>query len=178
MKPLGLDCPRPSTDDNGRHTTTPSHPSAGRLTRLLLIEIVQLLLLAMDVPTLTTFRRASRGAMALVDSLREYRQIVQHCPDILRAVLSLRAGSYSLGVLYDTLSSMWCSSSGCGSKPFTGFGGYLYLVTCERVCFFCLRNQDDYVPLTKRSATLMTGIPARDLPDRVPQHFLGLPAKA
>jgi hypothetical protein len=61
--------------DNGRLKTPPQlsarHP-AGRLD-LLPLELISDILLALDVPTLTGFRRVNHRAMELVDSLHQYR---------------------------------------------------------------------------------------------------------
>jgi hypothetical protein len=139
----------------------------GRLD-LLPLELVSEILLALDIPTLTSFRRVNRRAMELVDSLHQYRSILKHCPNILRAIVSTNASSYTCRVLYDTLCNTKCSS--CDR-----FGGYLYLITCRRVCYFCFSRNLIYFPLSAWQAAKLTGLSRRDL-KRLP-HLVSLPGR-
>lgn len=156
--------------DNGRHTTPSQHSvrqPVGRLD-LLPLELVSEILLALDVPTLTSFRRVNRRAMELVDSLHQYQMILKHCPNVLRAIVSVSASSFACRVLYNTLFTTRCSS--CDR-----FGGYLYLITCSRVCYFCFTRNVDYFPLSASQATKLTGLSRGDLKGL--PHVFSLPGR-
>ena len=53
--------------------------------------------------------------------------------------------------LYEELSTAECDS--CGD-----YGGYLYLVTCRRVCFLCLTENPDYLPILRADAIRKFGL--------------------
>ncbi|KAI0433108.1 hypothetical protein F5Y09DRAFT_329277 [Xylaria sp. FL1042] len=146
--------------DNGRHHSTESRHSVGQLD-VLPLEIITEILLALDLPTLTTFRRVNRRAMSLVNSLYQYSMVVKQCPNVLRAILSLNADSFDCRTLYETLSEEKCET--CNQ-----FGSYLYLITCKRVCYICFTSEVDYRPYSAASAAKTTGISRKALPKRLP----------
>ncbi|KAI3326056.1 hypothetical protein HD806DRAFT_432731 [Xylariaceae sp. AK1471] len=133
--------------DNGRFTSTsiPARYSAGQLDQLPAELLVQVLLYA-DLPSLTRFRRVNRRAMELVDSVPQYAAIIKHCPNIIRAILSLQADAFSCGELYTTLNTTRCSTC-------ERFGDHLYLINCRRVCYFCFTQRLEYFPLTSGHAS-------------------------
>ncbi|KAI1109115.1 hypothetical protein F5Y14DRAFT_433804 [Nemania sp. NC0429] len=133
--------------DNGRHSDAsgPLRYSAGKLDQLpaeLLIYILQ----QVDIPSLTGFRRVNRRAMDLVNSLPDYNALVKHCPNIIRAILSVQANSFDCRTLYRTLSTTQCST--CNR-----FGDHLYLIDCRRVCWFCYIFRPEFFPLTTKQAS-------------------------
>ncbi|KAF1948854.1 hypothetical protein CC80DRAFT_583333 [Byssothecium circinans] len=113
--------------DNGRYTNAPTPPrySAGQLDQLPVELLIQVLLYT-DLPSLTRFRRVNRRAMELVDSVPQYDAIIKHCPNIIRAILSIQADAFD------------CDR----------FGDYLYLIDCRRVCYLCFTRRLEYFPLT------------------------------
>ncbi|KAK0368428.1 F-box domain-containing protein [Colletotrichum limetticola] len=128
--------------DRGRFTDASNPPrySAGQLEQLPAELLVQVLLY-IDLPSLTRFRRVNRRAMELVDSIPQYDAIVKHCPNIIRAILSIQADAFDCDVLYATLSTTRCSTC-------ERFGDHLYLIDCRRVCYFCFTRRLEYFPLT------------------------------
>ncbi|OAA63322.1 F-box domain, cyclin-like protein [Niveomyces insectorum RCEF 264] len=129
--------------DNGRcfdASIRASCSSAGQLDRLP-PELLTQVLLYTDLPSLTRFRRVSRRAMELVDSVPQYAAIIRHCPTIVRAILSIQADAFGCGVLYATLCTTRCSTC-------ERFGDHLYLIDCRRVCYFCFTQRLEYLPLT------------------------------
>ncbi|KAI5861422.1 hypothetical protein GGS23DRAFT_576753 [Durotheca rogersii] len=128
--------------DNGRlaDASTPARYSAGQLDHLP-AELVLLVLLQLDIPSLTRLRRANRRAMQLVDSLPQYAALVRHCPNIIRAILSIQADAFDCETLYRILSTTRCST--CDRS-----GDHLYLIDCRRVCYFCFTGRPEYLPLT------------------------------
>ncbi|KAK6072522.1 F-box domain-containing protein [Seiridium cupressi] len=152
--------------DNGRHHGQPKHP-AGRLD-LLPAELITNVLLSMDLPSLTTFRSVNRRAMGLVDSLHQYLMVFDHCPDILRAIISIDAKHFDCMTLFNTLSTFKCAT--CDR-----FGGYLYLITCKRVCYFCFTTDPLYLPLSATLATKHAGIARGEL--KCLPHIFSLPGR-
>ncbi|KAM7210248.1 hypothetical protein V8F06_014370 [Rhypophila decipiens] len=129
--------------DNGRHAFTPK-TSVGQLD-LLPIELIDQVLILLDIPTLTNFRRVNQRAMHLVDSLPPYRRLWTSCPNVLRAVISIKASSFSCQTLFKTLTQEKCESCDC-------FGGYLYLISCKRVCYLCFTSKKEYFPVKRTFA--------------------------
>ncbi|KAG5923921.1 hypothetical protein E4U61_002086 [Claviceps capensis] len=118
----------------------PACQSAGQLDQLpaeLLVKVV----LYLDIPSLTDFRRVNRRAMEIVDSVPQYTAIIKHCPDIVRAILSIKADAFDCNVLYKTLSTFSCSTC-------ERFGDHIYLIDCRRVCYHCFTERLEYFPLT------------------------------
>ncbi|PQK14759.1 hypothetical protein BB8028_0005g02880 [Beauveria bassiana] len=128
--------------DNVRSSvaTSPPRYSAGQLDRLPTEILFQVLLYA-DIPSLTGFRRANRRAIELVDSIPQYAAIIKHCPDVIRAILSIQADAFDCDLLYRTRRKTRCSTC-------ERFGDHLYLITCRRVCYFCFTQRLEYCPLT------------------------------
>ena len=119
--------------DNGRHTLKPIY-GLGALEGMP-VELLFTTLVKLDVMTLTDFRRVNQRAMEVVDSMVEYNTVSTHAPDILRCILSIKTGRWiTCQLLYDTFCLRPCEY--CGD-----FGGYLYLLTCKRVCFLCFTDE-------------------------------------
>ncbi|KAJ3576529.1 hypothetical protein NPX13_g3673 [Xylaria arbuscula] len=133
--------------DNGRHydASVPLRYSAGKLDQLP-AELLVIILQQIDIPSLTRFRHVNRRAMELVDSLPSYNVLVKHCPNIIRAILSVQADSFDCNKLYQTLSTKQCSTC-------TRFGDHLYLIDCRRVCYFCYTRHPGFFPLTTHQAS-------------------------
>ncbi|KAG5942151.1 hypothetical protein E4U59_001312 [Claviceps monticola] len=118
----------------------PACQSAGQLDQLP-AELLVIVLLYLDVPSLTNFRRVNRRAMDIVDSVPQYAALIKHCPNIVRAILSIKADAFDCNVLYKTLSTFSCSTC-------ERFGDHLYLIDCRRVCYHCFTERLEYFPLT------------------------------
>ena len=111
-------------------------------------ELLTNILLSLDIPALTRFRQVNRDAMRIVNSLPQYAAIMKHCPNVVRAILSLRARAYDCETLYETLSTTQCST--CDH-----FGDHLYLIDCRRVCWLCFTKRPEYSPLTTDEALIL-----------------------
>ncbi|KAK4113083.1 hypothetical protein N656DRAFT_789178 [Canariomyces notabilis] len=151
--------------DNGRHNGQPKH-SVGRLD-LLPYELISQVLLALDLPSRTAFRRVNRRAMGLVDSLHEYQMVLKHCPNILRAIISINAKHFDLATLYRTLCTTKCAA--CNGS----FGSYLYLITCKRVCYSCFTEKSAYLPVSAMLDIRNTSLSRDDLKSL--PHIFSLP---
>lgn len=107
---------------------------------ILSLELLHAILALVDVKTLTDFRRVNHQALGVVNSLPHYASVIKFAPDVIRGILSIETGRWiTCQLLYDTLRSPNCES--CGD-----FGGYIYLITCKRVCFLCFTNHQAYLP--------------------------------
>lgn len=139
--------------DNGRHVIDQDH-DLGVLEKLPL-ELLHSILVGIDIRSLTDFRRVNKRAMQVVDSISAYQSILRHSPASIRGILSTGIGSHiSCQRLIDALNEPRCES--CGD-----FGGYIYLLTCRRVCFLCFYEKQDYFPLLISEAERKYGVPRR-----------------
>ncbi|PWY94233.1 hypothetical protein BO94DRAFT_563691 [Aspergillus sclerotioniger CBS 115572] len=140
--------------DNGQLHDAPIY-GLGTLEQLPL-ELLQIILVQLEIKALTDFRRVNRQARQIVNSVPQYNQIVQHAPISIRAILSIETGDWiTCQHLHETLLTDTCEK--CGS-----FGGYLYLITCRRVCFLCLSTRTTYRPLLKVTAAREFGLRRED----------------
>ncbi|OJJ87589.1 uncharacterized protein ASPGLDRAFT_163897 [Aspergillus glaucus CBS 516.65] len=105
------------------------------------LELINMVLIQLEIQSLTDFQRVNKRAMQVVDSIPQYKKIILHAPASIRGSLSISTGSlFSCQELYEKLCTAECDS--CGD-----LGGYLYLVTCRRICFLCFTKKTEYLPL-------------------------------
>jgi hypothetical protein len=120
-------------------------------------ELLQGLLPQLDLCSLMQFRRVNRRAIEVVESILQYKAIATHASNVLQGALRTGAGNWiSCETVYEKLCTAECEQ--CGD-----FGGYLYILTCERVCFLCLSEDDTYLPLPRGRAIRKFGINCRIL---------------
>ncbi|EDR13153.1 uncharacterized protein LACBIDRAFT_292411 [Laccaria bicolor S238N-H82] len=141
--------------DNGRHNCNPISASfpTNQLDSLPLELIIEVLL-QVDIPSLTRFRGLNRRTMQLVNSVRQYTAMIEHCPNIIRAIVSIQVDAFDCSTLYRTLCTSRCST--CNH-----FGDYLYLIDCRRVCYFCFTELPEYFPLTSHAASRLFTLNAK-----------------
>lgn len=139
--------------DNHRHHIDPKN-DLGVLDTLPL-ELLSSILVQIDLRSLTDFRRINNRSMQVVDSVTEYQSIQRHTPDSLRSILSVGLGSHiSAQALFRTLNESRCEE--CGD-----FAGFIYLITCKRVCFLCCYEKPRYFPLLISEASRKFGVHRR-----------------
>ncbi|KAL3458819.1 hypothetical protein BJX64DRAFT_291847 [Aspergillus heterothallicus] len=142
--------------DNGGHTS-PAQVGLRGFDKLPQEILEMVFAEILDIQSLTKFRRVNRRALQTVDSVHAYRQIVTRFPMALRAILSIRTGAtYSCQDLYLELQTAECRT--CGR-----FGGFLYLLTCKRVCAVCFSSKNIYVPIQKCDVLGARGLYPQDL---------------
>lgn len=125
------------------------------------LELLHIIVPELDICSLEHLRLTNRRAQQVVSSHIQYRAIKAHASDAIRAILAIEAGQrITLQMLYDTLCTAECVT--CGD-----FGGYVYLITCKRVCYFCFTGHPNYLPLRYKRAIEMFGLDRKIL--------LGLP---
>lgn len=113
-----------------------AHSSIGSLDRLPL-EILHLSLNLLDFQSLFFFSRTSLLGKGIVESLPSYRDLMQYAPHAMKALG--QAGLlhvHPATPIYQTMQSEACIS--CG-----GYGPFLFLITCHRCCYECLRQKCD-----------------------------------
>lgn len=141
--------------DNGQHSRFPSY-TLGSLEQLP-VELINMVLIQLEIRSLTDFRRVNRRAMQVVDSIPQYKKIILHAATSIRGSLSIGTGNlFSCQELYEKLCTAGCDS--CGD-----LGGYLYLVTCRRVCFLCFTEKTEYLPLLRADAIRKFGLHREDI---------------
>lgn len=122
------------------HIPIPPNADLGTLNTLPL-ELFHEIIRKLDLRTLTDFRHVNRQAMWLVESAPQYKTIRKHAFNALRGILCIQAGRWiTCEMLYNKLCTAECEQ--CGD-----FGSYLYILTCERVCYVCLTSDKRYLPL-------------------------------
>jgi hypothetical protein len=95
-------------------------------------ELILLTLNLLDFQSLSRLSRVSLKGKAVVENLATYMDMMKHAPTILTALGRTRLLYYHpAALLCQTLRSGKCVSC-------FGFGPFLFLPTCERVCFECL----------------------------------------
>ena len=110
------------------------------------LEITYLILSLLDLRSLTDLRAISWGSRALVDSLPQYKAIIQHVPQALRAFLSTNmAIHYTVLDLFEALCTQPCFC--CGQ-----FAPLLDLFTCHRYCLTCVIDSDDLLSMPVSTA--------------------------
>ena len=117
------------------------------------LEVLQYVLQQLDLHTLTLMQSLNQRSKLLVNSLPQYRDVVAHAPNALRAMLSTGLASFfSKDVLCSTFRSRECFL--CGS-----FGPLLYLLACRRCCWLCLAEASDALPVSREFAIHSFGLP-------------------
>ena len=131
------------------------------------LEIIHRLLVRLDLRSLTDFRRANRRATEIVSTIPQYKAITTYARNALRGSLIIGTGQF---FSCETLYAKLCTAEGdqCGD-----FGGYLYLLTCARVCFLCLSEDNRFLPLRYSDATRKFGVP-RHILNTLP-HMKSIP---
>ncbi|KAM5346588.1 hypothetical protein ACJ41O_009593 [Fusarium nematophilum] len=138
----------------------PSCSSLGQLD-LLPAELLLLVLDLLDFQALSRLSRVSARGKDVVEALPVYQDVLGHAPEALTALGKTRLlGYHPAALLRDTLRQDKCVS--CLS-----FGGFLFLPTCERVCFECLYENQALRMTTPTLAKQCFGLTDSDL-ERIP----------
>jgi len=99
--------------DNKKHTfkSPPLHPSSSPKGKLqaLPTEIYQQCLQYLDIKSLTDMRRVSQFTRSTIDGMHQYKELYEHAPQALRAVLSMGVSANTeLFRLRESLTDMEC----------------------------------------------------------------------
>jgi hypothetical protein len=141
--------------DHRRHIilteTLPPTACLGRLDRLPL-EIINGIISLLDIAAVDQLKVVNRRAFAVANSHPQFKLLNWEAHDALRGI---RAIKISHTITVQTLIERLCASQcvECGE-----FGGYMYLVTFERVCRRCFEKNDRYSPLREIAALKKFGL--------------------
>ncbi|KAK2759803.1 hypothetical protein FQN54_002537 [Arachnomyces sp. PD_36] len=115
-----------------------SEPTGPEILGTVALEIILMILLELDFPSLRNMRQLNSHFQMLVESLPAYRLLEQHASETLRVIqLSGVASAISVKQLFDEFRQPSCR--GCGS-----FGPFLFLPSVSRCCESCLENNVDF----------------------------------
>ncbi|KAK8169464.1 hypothetical protein IWX90DRAFT_179350 [Phyllosticta citrichinensis] len=121
------------------------------------LELIQSTLSLVDLETLQHFRRVNRRALKVVDGMPEYKAVATFAQNALRGIQIIKADRWNTcEALYKAICTAECET--CGD-----FGGYLYLLTCKRVCFLCFTHNEIFRPLSFSYASEVFDIRKRDI---------------
>ncbi|KAF2666068.1 hypothetical protein BT63DRAFT_427867 [Microthyrium microscopicum] len=133
------------------------------------LELLQIVFTPLDLHSLSSFRRVNRRALHMIEALPDYHAIKIYALSALRGIAMLGLDStITLSTLYQKLCTAKCEE--CGD-----FAGYLYLLTCKRVCFLCFSRNEKYLPLLKSHAVRKFGITNKMI-NSLP-HFKSVPGR-
>ena len=111
----------------------PERLAVGALSKLPL-ELLQEVLECLDIRSFVVFRKLNTATRIATDSLLKYQIIQSHAPKILCTLL--RTGTapfYNILDIFTALTTHTCTV--CGK-----FGSLLFVLSCSRCCFSCLRS--------------------------------------
>lgn len=136
--------PRAHIDGVTSTLFTPREPTTalGKLDRLPL-ELINKICLQLDIASLLCFRQINARAWQILNVLHEYRIVITHALNPLRAVLRTQSTlSVTLLDVYQLLCTQKCSL--CGAD----YGDLVYLPTWIRCCSCCLRMDGPHIRVT------------------------------
>ncbi|KAI1180961.1 hypothetical protein F4777DRAFT_596152 [Nemania sp. FL0916] len=128
-------------------------------------EIRANVILHLDVPSLENFRQVNKLALLSVNSIPQYKLVREWCSDIIRHIIDIEARFFEFQTLYMALLEPNCAM--CGAC-----GGYLYLITCIRVCYHCLVGSTLLEPVDDGDLTLVINYLRRGI--KIPTALLTL----
>ncbi|KAF5619781.1 f-box domain protein [Fusarium sp. NRRL 52700] len=109
-------------------------PSSLGILNKLPAELLYVALSDLDFLTLTRFSRVSVRARNILRSLPAYQDLMKHAPDALAALSQTKLlHLHSACDLHAALRTECCATC-------LEYGAYLFLPTCERCCWQCLRS--------------------------------------
>ncbi|EFY89080.1 hypothetical protein MAC_04855 [Metarhizium acridum CQMa 102] len=133
----------------------------GRLQRLPL-ELLSSVCLLLDVQSAFNFSQANRSARQTIASIPQYRRLREHALGCIWALFRTGlAPRISTSTLLSTLSTERCVI--CGS-----FGGFVFLPTSERCCFYCIESAPALRTVSLHSLCKASGMPAAQLEKSIP----------
>ncbi|KAL9532994.1 hypothetical protein SMMN14_03534 [Sphaerulina musiva] len=132
--------PKPSTI----HRASPSSPSILGTLDTLPLEILHAIFAGLDFKSLLHISATCLRGIDVVKSLPEYRDLTSHAPLALAALGKTRLIRHHTATdLHTALLSPSCTS--CNQ-----YGAFLFLPTCQRCCYHCLRRNRSFwvIPLS------------------------------
>lgn len=105
-------------------------------------EVLDLIAVHMDIRSLLSFSLVNRKGKSVFNSCKEFRYFMKHASRIVVAILRTGVDDHSVLTLCQKLHDGRCVC--CGE-----FGPYLFIPTCQRVCYICMERNPAFwvVPL-------------------------------
>ncbi|KAM0410477.1 hypothetical protein ACHAPD_010282 [Fusarium lateritium] len=89
----------------------------------------------LNIKSFHSFRNANRQTRLILNEIPQYRQVVQHSSEGIKALARTALSRHvTYQDLYHALINGECTL--CGE-----FGGLLFFLTCTRCCYHCLREK-------------------------------------
>ncbi|EXJ81505.1 hypothetical protein A1O1_07569 [Capronia coronata CBS 617.96] len=130
------------------------------------LELLQMVLTTLDFQIFHGSRKSVREPL-LLQSLPSYRDLIEYAPRTIAALAKTRLDCYhTIAVLHAALLSERCVS--CGN-----YGAFLFLPSCERCCYQCLRRNQSFWVIPASLATKCFHLNASQL--REIPHLLSVP---
>ena len=121
------------------------------------IEIIGMVLGQLDLQSIMSLQRVNHQAFDMVTTMPQLKAIIRHSPDVIRAILSSETAPFiTCQLLSNKLTSAACETC-------SDFAGYLYLLTCTRVCYRCFTHQSRYLPILRSDARRQFGLSANSI---------------
>ncbi|EMD93061.1 hypothetical protein COCC4DRAFT_61163 [Bipolaris maydis ATCC 48331] len=162
--------------DHGKHDCTHSPKATLGTLHAFPAELQQRTVSYLDIKSFLEFRRVSKLAMHLVNSLLEYQKIMTHAPTALRMAIAIKTHHrYTISDLFAALCQRHCED--CGT-----LAHYVCLFTCRRICLSqekycegslapCLVRSDPTGVYGITRGVLGHVIMVTDIPDNVPRFW-------
>lgn len=100
-------------------------------------EILSRIILELDIVSTNCFSQANRQTRFVTTALPQYRQVVQHGAQAIKAMVRANLGHcFRYRELHCALIQEQCIL--CGK-----FGGFLFLLTCTRCCYTCIHTASE-----------------------------------
>lgn len=136
----------------------PAKPDAWHRAHILPLELNHYIAESLDLQSISRVTRVSAWCKASIERLPAYQALLQHAPEALAALgRTGLAPHVTVGAVYAALLADRCAY--CAWR----FGGFLFLPTCERVCFDCLRDDARLLLTTPAAAGHWLGLGAAQL---------------
>ncbi|KNG89424.1 hypothetical protein ANOM_003152 [Aspergillus nomiae NRRL 13137] len=140
------------------------------------LEIVHLILLNLDLPSLGRLRRVSTRGRCLVESLPAYSLLRALASDTLRMMDITKCASYfPIGRLFTEFCHPWC-------RTCTDLGPFIYFPTLTRSCYKCSYLRPEYEVAPMRDICLKFALTLADIhqsklpiiyhPEKPPHHLM------
>lgn len=116
------------------------------------IEILNAIISVLDISATDQFKAANRRSYEVVNNHPQFKIINEQAHDTLRGLRAIKTSHLiTVQTLFDKLCTSQCSQ--CAD-----FGGYMYLITFERVCCRCFTEKARYLPLREIEALKKFGL--------------------
>ncbi|KAI0852378.1 hypothetical protein F5Y00DRAFT_273802 [Daldinia vernicosa] len=120
-------------------------------------ELILMIIRNLDIHSHFQLRQVNRRARILSTTSQEYRLVAKHGIDALQSLLSTGlAHHFTIADIYSVLINPRCMYCGC-------LGGFLFLLTATRCCFFCILSSSKLRLITTSTLARLSQISQSEL---------------